>query len=531
MAAAALALGQSSRARSVAVLSPWITALVILAGMFMAVLDQTVVNVALPTVIATFNASIHTSQLVITVYTLSSAIMTPTTGYLADTYGAKRLWLTALTVFITFSFMCSFSWNVEVLAIFRVLQGIGGGLLMPTGQAMLFKAIPPEQRGRTQGVLGLAILAAPALGPTVGGYLVTNLSWRAVFLINIPVGIVAIFLASTLLEEQATIPGLRADFAGFVAAGVAFGCALYAFTNGPTDGWTAPHIEVLLGVSGIFFLAWIVIELTAADPLLDLRLFKDWFFSLGTFVVFVIVLALFGAEFLLPLLLQSLRGLSAFDAGLLLLGQGLAAAVASLIGGFLFNKVGARWLLIVGFTANAIATFLLAKIDVTTPDSTTQLILVIRGLAFGLSFMPINLALMNRIPREQLNRATALLTSVRLIFASFGVAVMATVVTTRTTFHQAVLSDGVTSTSVAANRFIAAASGQLIQHGWTAPHARELALSLLNGMLQQRASVLSFDDAFLIMSVLSVAAIVPAFFLNARRGSAEGAPEQGALMH
>ncbi len=512
--ASAVALGAGLQARAHGLAYKWIVLIVVIFGLFMSVLDQTVVNVALPHVIAVFNADIHQAQLVVTGYALALAIIIPATGYLMDTYGGKRVWILSLAAFTLGSALCAFSWNIQALVFFRVLQGLGGGMLMPLGMAMIYRVVPPEERGMTMGLLGVPVLFAPAIGPSLGGYLVEFVDWRTIFLINLPVGVLGIGMAAALLRELPTRSDLTFDMAGFITACVAFGASLIALSNGPTDGWTAPYVLVLLAVSVVAFAAWIVVELRVPDPLLDLRLFADFQFTMGMVVTFVVTVAMFGTVFLLPLFMQNLRGLGAYETGLLLLPQGITAAVFMPIGGKLFDRLGIRPLMFVGLPLLAGMTYIFASLDVTTPDIVTVLVLMGRGVCMGLIFMPLNTAVMNRVPFDKINRGSSLSNAVRQLFASFGVAIVATILTNRQTFHQAILAERVTSGSPMVQRMLAAAGGVAAQNGWTPDQAKQLLLAMLNGQVLQRAAVLSFDDTFLVLAVMALVALLPALFLR-----------------
>lgn len=522
MAAAVVAL--PSARRQIGGLSyKWMVLLVTVIGMFMSILDQTVVNVALPHIISVFNASVDSIQLVVTGYALALAIVIPATGFLQDTFGGKRMWVFSLAAFTIGSMLCGLSWNTQSLIIFRVIQGLGGGMLSPLAFAMIYRVVPIEERGVTMGILGIPLLVAPAIGPTLGGYLVEYVDWRTIFMINVPVGALGIFMAVLLLHETEIKRGLKFDLGGFLTAAVAFSCSLIALSNGPTDGWTSLHIVLLLLTSAVFFVLWIVVELRVADPLLDLRLFKDGIFSVGMVVLFVVTTAMFGATLLLPLFLQEIRGLGAFDTGLLLLPQGVAAAATMPLGGKLFDKIGARPLLIFGLLLLAGATWMFAQIDINTPDQLIVLALILRGISMGFTFMPLQTAIMNRVPIAKINRGSSLTSAVRQLFASFGVAMVATVLSNRQVFHQGMLAERVTAGSAMVQQMAGTMNGMAAHLGWTAAQAKSFLLYALSGQVQERAAVAGFDDSFVFLTVLCIVAIVPSLLLA--RGRGEGAPE------
>jgi EmrB/QacA subfamily drug resistance transporter len=508
----------------------WAVLMVTVVGMFMSILDQTVVNVALPHIISVFNASVDSVQLVVTGYALSLAIIIPATGYLQDTFGSKRVWLFSLAAFTIGSALCGFSWNTQTLIVFRVLQGLGGGMLQPLAMAMIYKVVPPAERGFTMGILGIPLLVAPAIGPTMGGWLVEYVDWRTIFLINVPIGALGILMSVSMLHDSETKPGLKFDTAGFVTAAVAFSCSLVALSNAPQDGWTAPYIVGLLVTSVIFFVAWIVVEFRVADPLLDLRLFQDGTFTIGVVVLFVVTTAMFGASFLLPLFLQNIRGLGAMETGLLLLPQGIAAALTMPIGGKLFDKIGARPLLVFGLSLLALATWMYVTLDVETPNNVIVLALILRGASMGFIFMPLQTAMMNRVPMAKINRGSSLTSAIRQLFASFGVAVVATVLTSRQTFHQAVLAERVTGQAPMVQRLMGAIGGMAAQHGWSTEQARSFLVQAMNGQVIERAAVMAFDDAFVFLTILCIVAIIPSLFLGRGRDGATPAHAGPAML-
>jgi EmrB/QacA subfamily drug resistance transporter len=526
MATATLALRAPRRLGGISY--KWTVLMVTVVGMFMSILDQTVVNVALPHIISVFNASVNTVQLVVTGYALALAIIIPATGYLQDTFGSKRVWMFSLAAFTIGSMLCGLSWNTQSLIVFRVLQGLGGGMLSPLAFAMIYQVVPTEERGFTMGILGIPLLVAPAIGPTLGGWLVEYVDWRMIFMINVPIGVLGLFMSMSFLHQSETKRGLKFDMAGFLTAAIAFSCSLVALSNAPQDGWTAPYIVVLLITSVIFFAAWILVEFRVPEPLLDLRLFEDGIFTVGVVVLFVVTTAMFGASFLLPLFLQEVRGLGAMETGLLLLPQGVAAALTMPIGGKLFDKIGARPLLVFGLLLLAVATWIYVSLDVDTPNSVVVFALILRGASMGFVFMPLQTAMMNRVPLPKINRGSSLTSAIRQLFASFGVAVVATVLTSRQTFHQAVLAERVTTSSPMVQRMTGAIAEMAAQHGWTLTQAKSFLVQALNGQVLERASVLSFDDAFLFLTIMCIVAIVPSLFLG--RGRATGGPPGEAPM-
>jgi DHA2 family multidrug resistance protein len=334
----------------------WQALIVISMGMFMVVLDTTIVNIALPRITTVFGASVDQAQLVLTGYMLALAVVMPTTAYLSQRVGTKRLYLFTLVMFTLGSLLCGLAWSLPTLILARVLQGLGGGMIQPLGGAMLFRITPPERRGAVMGMFALPVMVAPILGPTLGGYLVEYVDWRWVFFLNLPVGALALFLGSLLLRETPTRAGVPFDLFGFALAATFSSAALLAMNDAPDVGWSDPGVVVKLWVAAASLVVFIWWELRTPEPLLNLRLFALPAFSVGAVVNFVTTFGLFGAIFLLPLFLQNVRGLGAMETGLLLFPQALASGVTVVLSGRLYDRFGARPLVILGLLVLATST-------------------------------------------------------------------------------------------------------------------------------------------------------------------------------
>ncbi|HLZ07810.1 MAG TPA: DHA2 family efflux MFS transporter permease subunit, partial [Chloroflexota bacterium] len=296
----------------------WVLGIVVM-GTFMSILDSTVVNIALPKLIAVFSTDVHGAQWVLTSYLLALAVVIPMTGYLQEKYGGKRIYMITITLFTMASALCGFAWSLNAMIFFRVLQGLGGGLIMPLGMSLLLREFRPEERGTALGIFGIPLMLGPAIGPTLGGYLVQYVDWRFIFFINIPIGIFAVFAASRVLRETPRQNAGKLDVWGVALVALGSASLLFGIGNGPADGWNSPSVigEIALGICSL--VAFVVVELRTAQPLLELRLFKSYNFSLSVFVTLIVQVALFGAIFLLPLFLQNLRGMGAMETGMMLI--------------------------------------------------------------------------------------------------------------------------------------------------------------------------------------------------------------------
>src|SRR5450756_1888361 len=504
----------------------WQAVIVVIVGSFMVMLDTTVVNIALPRIITVFQADIHSTQYVLTGYMLALAIIMPATGYLTDTFGTKRIYLLSMFFFTAGSALCSFAWNVPSLVLFRLLQGLGGGMLMPLSMTIIFKVVPLEKRGTVMGVFGLPMLLGPVLGPTLGGYLVEYVDWRFIFTLNLPVGALGLMLGAALLRETETRNDLHLDMRGFVTSGVGFGALLYALSEAPAEGWGVPVILGLLILGCLSLLAWVWTELTVDEPLVELRVFRSATYTLATFVNFIITLGLFSSMLLLPLFLQDFRGLGAMQTGILMLPQALASTVTMPLSGKLFDKIGPRPVVITGLLMMAYSTWELSFINLSTPNADLTRILIERGLAMGLVMMPVMTVAMNSVPPHLIARSSSLTNVLRQVFGSFGTAIFVTLLTTRQTFHAWMFSQSTTSDNPGIQTALAGIQNTLVQQGLSLAQAKETMLSALYGRMMITSSVMAFDDCFYIAAAICLVAVLPALLLRTRGGirGAQGQP-------
>ncbi|HEX2910014.1 MAG TPA: DHA2 family efflux MFS transporter permease subunit [Chloroflexia bacterium] len=407
----------------------WQVLVSVVFGTFMVMMDATVVNVALPKLQEVFaGGNVAQVQWVISAYTMALGIVTPISGFIADRYGIKRLYLLSLAAFTVGSALCAIAPSLPLLILFRVIQGVGGGSVIPLGTAMLFSAFPREERGMAYGFFGMALVVAPALGPLLSGFFIEYLDWKLIFLINIPIGLTGIFIGWRLLKQSIPEAKQRLDSWGILTSVLAFGFLLYAFSSAEQDGWTSPTILISMAVGVISLLAFIAIELAQRETLVDLRLFRKYHFLIGNFLGWVSVIALFGAEFLLPLYLQIIRGRSALETGFMLLPLAIASGIAVPLAGKISDKIGARPLVVVGYLILIFNTWQFSQLSFDTSIPYLLLLITIRGLSLGMIVqIPQQVALLDIEPLA-LPRASSLVSSSRLVFQSLGVAVLGTIV-------------------------------------------------------------------------------------------------------
>jgi DHA2 family multidrug resistance protein len=492
----------------------WLVLIAMLPGFTVFLLDVTIVNVALARLGSVFDVNYATVQWVITGYSLASGMATPMASFMEQRFTMKRVWVSALGAFTASSVLCGLAPNFWVLVVGRIIQGFAGGMMMPLAISTLFQVFPPSQRGQALGFFAIPMVAGPALGPTIGGYIVTNWDWRLVFFVNLPVGAAAVALGYLALRPGIPRLGIRFDTLGAILSSAGFGLTLYGLSRVDADGWDALTVRGFISIGVVALVSFIAYELTRADPLLDMRLFAMPQFFIANIVGWVSTIALFGAEFMLPLYLQNLRNLSAVDTGLLLMPQGLSVAVAGPIAGRLVDRVGARWVTMFGFALLAFNTWQMSQISMSTSYDTLKLLLVARGLALGCTMQPTQLSAMAVVPPRLRTNASSVSNAMRNVWQSFGVALLSTVVTTQTTVHSMVLSWDVRPDTMQGQALPQLSATLQQANGMTSAVADIAAMAMMLGQITQQAAVLAFGDAYRItffaaLLAFGLAALLP----------------------
>ncbi len=486
--------------------------LIAIAGTFMVILDQTIMNVALPRIIAVFNETTDRAQLIVSAYLMATAITTPAAAFLSDRFGIKRVYLFSQAGFLLGSVLCGIAWDANSLILFRVIQGLAGGLLSPLAMTFLFTTVPPEDRGTAMAIFGIPMMLAPAIGPTLGGYLVDYWSWRMVFYVNVPVVLVAIAMGMAWIEETPLLD-TAFDYKGFMLAAAGFSALLYALSYAPTWHWGDWRIATLLAVGGICILLWVIVELRAKKPLLDLHMFKNTGYSLSIGLTFVTTIGLFSLIFLLPLFLQNIRGFTALHSGLMVLPQAVGAMITMPIAGRLYDRYGPRLPAVIGLIMTGIPSLWMQVLDVTTPDSTLRWILFVRGMGMGFAMMPIMTYALSAVPQRMTAQASSLINVSRTLFASLGIAVFATLLDTFQKTNVANIVQTITPDSTIALQWLSQVQAACLQLGFTADVARQEAITVLYQYVNLRATITAFQMDYVIGAVIVLLGIIPAFFL------------------
>lgn len=424
----------------------WLALFVVIIGTFMSILDSSIVNIAIPKMMSVFGVSLDEVKWILTSYTLALGAIIPLTGFLADVFGNKRVYIFALSMFTVGSLLCGFAWSNTSMIVFRVIQAIGGGMIMPIGMSIIYQTFPENERGLALGFWGIASMAAPTLGPTLGGYIIEHLDWRLIFNINVPIGIVGVVLAWILLQDSPIKKVRGFDYLGFISSTLGIVSILYVLGEGSSIDWSDIKNPILM-IFGILSLIFFVVnELTHENPLLDLRVLKIPEFSLSQGISCVLTFALMGGTYVLPLFLQNLRGYTPMQTGLILFPSAIAVGFMMPISGALFDRIGAKPVVLPGMVLLGIASyFLVGSINMNTESSAITWLLTIRGLGLGLAMMPINTAGMNAVPPNLVTRASALSNTIRQISGALSITIMTTLIQNKLNFGYAYKAEQITA--------------------------------------------------------------------------------------
>jgi MFS transporter, DHA2 family, multidrug resistance protein len=503
----------------------WLLANVMI-GTFMAVLDATIVNVGLPKIMASFGVGIDKIEWVLTAYMLALAVMLPTSGWMADRFGYKRVYFLGLFLFTFGSFLCGYSSSENMLIFSRVVQGFGAGALMPVGMAIITREFPPEQRTLALGFWSIASAASVSFGPLIGGYLVDNFNWPLIFDVNVPIGIAGM-LATAIIQKEYKSPRIRSfDPVGFFSVSIFLPVLLYGLTEGNaatnSSGWHAPVVLICFGIAIITLAVFLVTELTIKEPLIDLSLFKVYNFAVSNLVIFIFGIGMFGSTFLLPLYLQNSLGYTAIQAGSVFLPVGIIQGIAAPAVGIFSNKINPKIPIIIGAFLLAFSFYLNSLMSYLTEHSFIMLSLYLRGLAMGLMFSPLTAIATIGVPREKMGQASGLINVLRQIGGSFGVALLSTLLTTRVIYHSQLYGEALEQNSPAFKGVMSNISSFLVHTiGSTASTALQQGKFILMSHISRQAFVQAISDDFLIATIITLISVIPVFFLKINKNNKE----------
>jgi MFS transporter, DHA2 family, multidrug resistance protein len=489
---------------------------------FMEVLDTSVANVALPHIAGNLSATVDESTWVLTSYLVSNAIILPMGGWFSMLIGRKRFYMLCVALFTVASLACGLAPTLGALIVFRILQGVGGGALQPMSQAILVESFPREKHGMAMAVYGMGVVFAPVIGPTLGGWLTDNYSWRWIFLINLPFGILSLALTSWLIHDPPYLKRRKAgerlniDYLGFGLLALGLGALEVVLDEGQREDWfSSPFIVAFTVICAVSLVAVVFWELRHKHPVIDFRILKERNYMLATVSMLVLGFVLYGSTALLPLFLQTLLGYTALLSGLVLSPGGIAILICMPMVGFLVRKYQPRWLVVFGVLISSLGMFLMSRFSLGLDFNTAMRSRVVQSLGLAFLFVPISAVAFANIPKELTNYATGLFNLARNIGGSSGIAAVTTLLARRAQFHQSVLVAHATPYDAPYRETLARSTAMLQAHGASAPDAARQAHGIVYGIVQRQSSMLAFADAFWVMAVLFLV-IVPLMFLMRR---------------
>jgi len=498
----------------------WLITLTVMMATIMAALDISIVNVALPYMRGNLGASIEEIAWVATGYLLSNVIVMPMIAMLTARFGRKRFYLFSIILFTITSMACGVAWNLTSLILFRTLQGIGGGSIIPISQAILRESFPPEEQGKIIGIYGLGVILGPAFGPTLGGWLTDTYSWRWIFFINVPVGLINLVLISRYIHDPSYLirDKGRLDYSGLAFLTIGLGSLQLFLEKGQEWNWFDSKLIVWLAVLAVVgMIAFIWRELTATRPAVDLRLFTDGNFLTGTFLGGIFGIALYGCLFLLPLFLQELMGYPALDSGLTLMPRSLAMALTMPIAGRLYNRCGARFLVATGMLISGFSFWQLSRLNLHVGYMDILIPQALQGMGFGMVFVSLTTSAMITIDRSRMTAATGLYVVVRQIFGSVGIALVATELTRSQAMAHSTLIEHLTPYRDVVGHWLSVISAAFAAQGVGPTQLHAKALGLLEVTTSRQSAMLAFNHVFFILALLFVISFPLSFLLKSGR--------------
>jgi DHA2 family multidrug resistance protein len=495
--------------------NPWLIAVAVMLATFMEVLDTSVANVSLPHIAGNLSATTDEATWVLTSYLVANAIILPATNWLGQLFGRRRFLVSCIVLFTLASALCGMANSLGFLIVARVLQGASGGALQPISQAVLLESFPPQKRGAAMAVFAMGVVVAPILGPTLGGWITDNYSWRWIFYINLPIGALAVLMVNSVVEDPPYLKRISAtniDYIGFGFLSIWLATLQFMLDKGQELDWFGSDtIKWCAIVSGATFVAFIVRELVAEHPIVDLRVLKNRNFAVGAAMIFLLGTLLYGTTAILPLFMQTLLGYTAVDAGIAMSPRGIGAFVATIIVGRLVGKIPNRLLIGFGFLLLAYSCVLLSRINLQVSMSSIVVPIIISGVAISSIFVPLTTSTMGTLSQEQIGNASGIFNLMRNVGGSVGIALITTLVARTTQVNQMLLSTHTSRFNPVFQQKLAAITAGLSQHGsqW---EAMKRAPRILMGILQQQSALLSYVQNFR-MFALACLVTAPLVFL------------------
>ena len=492
----------------------WLAFIAIVVGAFVAVLNNSLINVAIPQLTTDLGSTTARIQWVVTGYTLASGIIVPITGFMEQRVGYKKFLIGALSVFTLGTAMCIFAWNDLSLIFARILAGLGGGVIIPLSMTVVYKIIPREQVGLAIGIWGISSMAAPAIGPTLSGYLIEWFSWRFLFIACVPFGLLAILLVWLLIKEPPKGKPIKFDIVGFVLAATCAGTLLYALSSASSDGWTSFKIVGLFFISFWSLVFLIVVESGKENAVIDVSLFKNYRFTISVITSSFVMMGMYGGTFLAPLFLQNIQSVSPIETGMILLPQAVAMAMVMPIAGKLLDKVGIVPIGLFGLTLTSVMTYHLVSLTPQTSHTWFEVVTVLRGIGIGLCLMPLSTIGMNAVSSDKVGNASAASNLIRTIAGSMAIAILTVLMQSRTALHTQHITESIPVESVQVLQSTLGSS-------WT---------STVSGLISLDAYSRGIADTFLLSSIPLFCSIpLILLFIERRKSSKKATVEPQAL--
>ncbi|PGZ07810.1 MFS transporter [Bacillus cereus] len=486
---------------------------VLILGMFISILNQTIINVALPPLMNEFNVSTSTAQWLITGFMLVNGILVPISAFLVSRFTYRKLFVAAMLFFTVGSIICATSGNFTMMMTGRIIQAVGAGILMPVGMNIFMTLFPPHKRGAAMGLLGVAMILAPAIGPTITGWVIENYSWNLMFYGMFVIGLIITFLSLKFFTLAQPVSKTKLDVFGVISSSIGLGSLLYGFSEAGNNGWTSAEviITLIIGVIGLAVFIWR--ELTTDNKMLDLQVFKYPTFTFTLVINAIVTMALFGGMLLLPVYLQNIRGFTPMESGLLLLPGSLIMGIMGPVAGKLFDKYGIRPLAIVGLALTTFATYKFTTLSMDTPYSVIMTDYIIRSIGMSFIMMPIMTAGMNALPMKLISHGTATQNTSRQVAGSIGTAILITIMTQQTTAHVADYGNMLTTSNPILVDKVHGMGQSLAAIAGSAQAGDAMSTQLLFGQISKLSAINGINDAFLIATILAGIAWVLSFFL------------------
>ncbi len=489
----------------------WIVAITVMLPTLIEIIDTSVVNVSLDHIRGSLSAGIDEATWAITAYLVSNAIIIPITGWLSRLFGRKNYLIASIVMFTVSSFLCGSAWSLRSLIFFRIIQGIGGGALQPLSQSILLEVFPPAQHGMAMAIFGIGIMFGPVVGPLLGGWITDNWSWRWIFYINVPIGIVSVLLTMFVIYDPPYMKRIKMkiDYWGLMLLAIGLGSLQFVLDKGQREDWfSSPVIVTFTIITVVSLVLFVIQELFSKNPVINLRLFRDRTFTTGNILMFFAFFNLFGSIVLLPIYLQTLMGYTSFLAGLVLGPGGIATMIALPIAGRLVTKLNPKRILIFGILISGLASYMMSFFTLQTDFWSTVWPRVVLGVGMGFLFIPLTTLTLSHIQKEKMTEATAMYNLLRNIGGSVGVAFVTTMLSRRAQFHQSRLVEHLSpfdsAYQIAQNKISVILNYMGINN--LPPEA------LIYRELLRQANMMAFNDTFYLLAILMVF-ILPMLFL------------------